>query len=231
MLGLWRSDELRAFVAVLEEPAALADELVTIGEGAGLEVFLAGGTDAFADRLHITRRLTSRLVDELQALQLAGRVTLLVAGPDPGPLRAADVALGVEVAGEPVPWGAHLVIGSGLANVWRVIDAVEPARQVSRRSALLASAARRPAASGRSRVRRAPRPDARSCRSTPPRWCRSRWVASPAIKPEIALPLGPDLAIRGTRWKPTTVSISSKVRAPGSERENGAVAARPAPRA
>jgi cation-transporting ATPase I len=138
VLGLWRSDELRAFVAVLEEPASLADELVQIGEGAGIEVFLAGGTDAFAQRLHITQRLTSRLVDELHALQVAGRVTLLVAGHDPAPLRAADVALGVEIAGEPAPWGAHLVIGSGLANAWRVIDAVGPARRVSQRSALLA---------------------------------------------------------------------------------------------
>jgi cation-transporting ATPase I len=139
VLGLWRGDELRAFVAVLEQPAPLADELVNIGEAAGLEVFLAGGSDAFANRLQITKRLVSgRLVEELHALQVAGRVTMLVAGHDPGPLRAADVALGVEIAGERAPWGAHLVIGPGLANAWRIIDAIQPARSVSRRSALLA---------------------------------------------------------------------------------------------
>ena len=47
---------------------------------------------------------------------------MLVAGDAPEPLRTADVGLGIEVNGVPVPWSAHLVVGSGLANVWRVVN-------------------------------------------------------------------------------------------------------------
>ncbi len=47
VLGLWHSDDFRGFVAVVEEPVPLADELVVAAKAARLEVFLAGGTDAF----------------------------------------------------------------------------------------------------------------------------------------------------------------------------------------
>ncbi len=53
-------------------------------------------------------------------------------------LRAADIGLGVEREGHRIPWGAHLVVGAGLVNAWRVVNAVDTAREVSRRSALLA---------------------------------------------------------------------------------------------
>ncbi len=39
-----------------------------------------------------------------------------------------------------MPWGADLVLGEGLTNAWRVVDAIGAARDVSRRSALLALA-------------------------------------------------------------------------------------------
>jgi len=139
VLGLWRGDECRALVAVVEEPAELVEELIALGASAGLEVFLAGGTDAFARRVNISGRLsTGQLEDEVRALQAAGRVAILVAGHEPGALRAADIGLGVEVPGSPVPSAAHLMVGPGLVNVWRVVNAVPQARDASGRSALLA---------------------------------------------------------------------------------------------
>ena len=98
-----------------------------------------GGTDAFARRLNIDGRLTAgRLAQSIRTLQAQDHVTLLVTGDDAAALRAADVGIGVEVPGAGVPFGADLLGGAGLANAWRVIDAVPTAREVSRRSALFA---------------------------------------------------------------------------------------------
>ena len=137
VLGLWRGDELQAFVSAVEEPVSLAREVVAAADEADLDVFLAGGSDAFAAALGIgqERLAVTELVDEVRALQRSGRVVLLVAGHDPGPLRAADLGLGVEVDGDPAPFAAHLVVGPGLANVWRIVRAVSDARSVSSRSA------------------------------------------------------------------------------------------------
>ena len=220
VLGLWRGDELRAFVAVVEEPAPLADELVEAAETAGLEVFLAGGTDAFARRLDIAQRLVvgpprrgaPGSATRGSRRRCSSRVTT------PHALRAADIGLGVEVRGEPVPWGARPVVGAGLANAWRVVDAVahgarrEPAQRAAR-----ARAARRPVASGRSRARRAQRgaasaaPDQRR-----PRWSRSRWVASPASQAGNRRFRAPGPGTRGTSSTPTRRSNCSRARPTGS---------------
>ena len=137
VLGLWRGDDLQAFVSTVEEPAALARDIVAAADEADLDVFLAGGSDAFATTLGIAKdRLSATgLVDEIRELQRSGRMVLLVAGHDPGPLRAADLGLGVEVPGDPAPFAAHVVVGPGLANVWRIVRAVADARSVSARSA------------------------------------------------------------------------------------------------
>ncbi len=139
VLGLWKNDTLLALVATRPEPVALADEIVDAARSADLEVVLAGGTDALADRLGIDRRLTATsLVDEIRDLQGGGRVVMYLGCAYTRALRAADVSLGVEREGHRIPWGAHLVVGTSLENAWRVVSAVDTAREVSRRSALLA---------------------------------------------------------------------------------------------
>src|SRR5439155_611008 len=78
VLGLWRGDDFRAFVAVVEEPADLVEELIEVGGSAGLEIFLSGGTDAFARRVNVSGRLSiGELEDEVRALQAAGRVAIV----------------------------------------------------------------------------------------------------------------------------------------------------------
>jgi cation-transporting ATPase I len=139
VLGLWRGEELHALVAVLEEPAPIACELVQSAQRVGLGVLLVGGSNAFGRRLGIDERIVaSRLVQELHELQRSGHVVMLVGAHHPAAMRAADVSLGIEVPGEQVPWAAHLVIGPGLVNAWRVVDSIRTAKDVSRRSALLA---------------------------------------------------------------------------------------------
>src|SRR5205823_13142741 len=106
---------------------------------AGLETCPSGGTDAFARRVNVSGRLSiGQLEDEVRALQAAGRVAILVAGNEPGALRAADIGLGVELPGSRVPSAAHLMVGPGLVNPRRVVNAVPKARDASGRSALLA---------------------------------------------------------------------------------------------
>ena len=141
VLALWRGDVLHALVAVVQSPTPLAEELVALATETGLEVLLMGGTDALATRLGIERRLVlARAVSEIADLQEAGRVVLFIGCRQHHALRAADIGLGMEIEGERVPWGAHLVIGPDLSNAWRIVDAIAPAREVSRRSALLAMA-------------------------------------------------------------------------------------------
>ena len=139
VLGLWHGDDLQAQVGVLKEPAALADELVNVARTSGLEVLVGGGGNELAHRLGIAHQpLPGPLVEELRALQEAGHAVMLVGGTDPEALRVADIGLGVVQSGKRTPSAAHLVVGPGLASVWRVVDAVRTARDVSHRSALLA---------------------------------------------------------------------------------------------
>jgi cation-transporting ATPase I len=130
--------DLRALVSLRPDPFPLVDELVVAARSAELEMTLVGGTLAFASRLGIDQRSTaSRAVATVGALQSAGHVVMYVGCRHTTALRVADVGLGVEREGHRVPWGAHLVIGSGLDNAWRIVDAIPRARDVSRRSALL----------------------------------------------------------------------------------------------
>lgn len=141
VLALWRGHVLQALVAVMPSPTPIAEELVALATETGLDVVLMGGTEALATRLGIEQRLVlARAASEIADLQEAGHVVMFVGCRQHQALRAADLGLGVEREGERVPWGAHLVIGPDLTNAWRIVDAIEPARQVSRRSALLAMA-------------------------------------------------------------------------------------------
>ena len=139
ILGLWKNDQLLALVAVQPEPVDLTDEIVAAAHSADLDVLLAGGSDAIAQRLGIERRLAaSQLVDEIGDLQRDGRVVMYLGSAYTAALRVADIGLGVERDGQRIPWSAHLVVGAGLENAWRIVGAVGTAREVSRRSALLA---------------------------------------------------------------------------------------------
>ncbi|WP_246144530.1 hypothetical protein [Actinacidiphila oryziradicis] len=80
------------------------------------------------------------LPEEVRRLQEDGQVVLLVTSAEEHALAAADVALtvvpGPGAAGR-VCWSADLICGPGLAQVWRILAALDEAHQVSTKSAHL----------------------------------------------------------------------------------------------
>jgi len=140
-LGLWRGDRLTALVAVAEEPVPLAREFVAEARESGLDVTLAGGSDALATRLgDLARTPATKVAEEIRELQRDGHVVMFVSGRAHKGLRAADIGIGVETPGRRAPMGAHMVVKEGLGQGWMLLAAVRRARTVSRRSALLALA-------------------------------------------------------------------------------------------
>ncbi|MGW5028189.1 hypothetical protein ACWEO9_25530, partial [Streptomyces albidoflavus] len=75
-------------------------------------------------------------------LQERGEVVLLVSAGNPRALAAADVGVAVlphaRAGHTAAHWSADLVCGPGLASLWRVLNAVDTARTVSRKAARLA---------------------------------------------------------------------------------------------
>ena len=140
-LGLWRGDRLMSLVAVAEEPVPLAREFVAEARASGLDVTLAGGTDALATRLGgLARTPATRVTEEIRQFQHAAHVVVFVSGRAHKGLRTADIGIGVETPGGRAPLGAHVVISEGLEQGWMLLAAVRRARSVSQRSALLALA-------------------------------------------------------------------------------------------
>ncbi|MFN8105127.1 MAG: cation-translocating P-type ATPase [Acidimicrobiia bacterium] len=140
-LALWRGDQLMAMVAVAPDPVPLGPELVAAARDSGLEVVLAGGTDAVAERLGgVVRWAAKDVVAEIRAAQSDGEVVVFASGRSHRGLRSADVGIGVETPGRKAPLGADVVIRQGLAQGWLLLAAIRRARAVSRRSALLAAA-------------------------------------------------------------------------------------------
>lgn len=74
-------------------------------------------------------------------LQRDGRCVLVVAAGDGAALDAADVGVGVLRGDAPADWRADLVCGPGLAEAWRLLAAVRPARRASERAAQLSLSA------------------------------------------------------------------------------------------
>ena len=141
VLGLWRGARLAALVSVVEEPEPLAEQLVDAAIEVGLDVVLAGGTDALAERLGgLDRWPATQVAQDIQIAQGTGQVVLYVSARAHTGLLASDVGVGVALPGRRAPTGADLVIQHGLGQAWLLLEAVARARPVSERSALLAVA-------------------------------------------------------------------------------------------
>lgn len=139
VLGLWHGNSLAALVAVAEEPEPLAERFVAAARDAGLDVVLAGGTDALADRVGTRRRWpATAVVADIRAAQGDGEVIMYASGQAHAGLLASDVGVGVTTPGKKVPTGADLIIDVNIGQGWLLLDAVIRARAVSRRSALIA---------------------------------------------------------------------------------------------
>ncbi len=138
VLGLTRGDRLVAITSAAPQLDPLAEELIEAGRRIG-RLAIAGVGSGLDRRFAVDATVAggSHLATSLRALQQDGRVVALVAGKGDAALRTADCGIGVIADGHPVPWGAHLVCGPGLAHAVRILDAVTAARTVSRRGSLI----------------------------------------------------------------------------------------------
>ncbi|WP_051712720.1 cation-translocating P-type ATPase [Spirillospora albida] len=78
------------------------------------------------------------LSEHILALQGAGEAVLLATTADTEAALAADVGVAVLGHGPSACWGADLVCGPGLGHLWRILGALGPAREASRRSVRMA---------------------------------------------------------------------------------------------
>ncbi|WP_148088177.1 HAD-IC family P-type ATPase [Couchioplanes caeruleus] len=120
--------ELHPLAAAVAEAARAVGRLVVAGKASGVAARL--GADAVAGG--------SRTAASVRALQVAGGAVILIAGRHDTALTAADCGIGVTVPGRRPPWGAHLLCGGELTDVWLTLQAAVLARQAGDRGARLA---------------------------------------------------------------------------------------------
>ncbi len=141
VLGLARAGRLEAMLAVDEETAPGIDTVATAAREEGLRVLVADdgerGRLGFADDILPT---DTGLVAAVRELQADGRVVALVSA-DRQALGAADCGIGVHRAGDPPPWGAHLLVGEDLETAALAVGAIGVSRRVTGDGTRLAIAA------------------------------------------------------------------------------------------
>jgi cation-transporting ATPase I len=138
VLALRRDGNLAGLVVTESELDPLATAVVGVARLAG-PVIVVGQHGRVGERVHADRVIPGgkRMASSVRALQAEGHVVAVVSGREQEALAAADVGIGVP-AGRP-PWGAHLLTMAGLADACRILQAIVPARAVSRRAATLAA--------------------------------------------------------------------------------------------
>jgi cation-transporting ATPase I len=140
VLLLQRDARPVALVFVIAELDPLAEALVTAAKSAG-QVLIAGLNSSLQRRLPVDGSVPGgdQLSASVRALQESGKVVVLVSARSGSSLAASDVGIGIDGTGGAPPWGAA-VLCSQVAEVCTVLQAVAPARNVSRRSAQLSIA-------------------------------------------------------------------------------------------
>ncbi|TDB82985.1 HAD family hydrolase [Actinomadura sp. KC216] len=110
-----------------------AADVVFLTEHASTRELVAWGDD--------TPVAVDDLAETVRALQREGHVVLAVSSGQDRALDAADVGVSVLRGDGPADWRADLVCGPGLADAWRLLTAVRPARRASERAAELSLSA------------------------------------------------------------------------------------------
>ncbi|TDD38400.1 HAD family hydrolase [Actinomadura sp. KC06] len=110
-----------------------AADVVFLTEHASTRELVAWGDDS--------PLAVEELAESVRALQREGHVVLAVSSGQDLALDAADVGVSVLRGDGPADWRADLVCGPGLADAWRLLTAVRPARRASDRAAELSLSA------------------------------------------------------------------------------------------
>jgi cation-transporting P-type ATPase I len=139
VLGITRDGDLMGFVAVIPEIDPEVELLVEEARRAGHELLVAGhaptaGVPTFDGAV----AGGSHLADEVRRLQSEGKVVAVVSARNGTALRAADCGIGITREPQAVPWDADLLCTDQLQDASFCLQATVVAREVSRRSTLLA---------------------------------------------------------------------------------------------
>ncbi|MDL4815534.1 cation-translocating P-type ATPase [Actinomadura opuntiae] len=118
-----------ALLSVAHEAA----DVVVLTEHASVQELVAWGDDSPVS--------VDDLADSVRALQRDGHVVLAVSCGQDEALDAADVGVSVLRGHGLADWCADIVCGPGLAEAWRLLTAVRPARRASDRAAELSLSA------------------------------------------------------------------------------------------
>ncbi len=140
----------RGVVAVDRHALRRLDRIDAVVVDASLVTGAAGAArdpsvDAFeatVRRLGLAReaaRGEDEAIERVRRLQLERRGVLFVGSGWPRACRAADVAIGVPRPGAPPPWGADLILPTGLDDALLVLDSLAAARDASRQSVQIAA--------------------------------------------------------------------------------------------
>lgn len=143
ILELHHQGSCVAIAAVELEPRTGLEELVAAAQKAEMRVFVASDDSEVLDRISADDRIgtSTPLIDTITRLQSEGYVVCALASHQPEALRASDCGIGLLLANQPTPWGAHIICGPDLSEVEFVISATVAARQISRQSVNIALAA------------------------------------------------------------------------------------------
>ena len=147
VVGIAHKGTVVGLAALEAEIDPLAEPLARAVHRANLLLVVAGGRTSpeggVAEQLGADRVVAggNRLAASIRALQREEKGVLVISGGHAhAALRAADCAIGLPGEGRPHPWSADLVTSAGLADAYLIVEAVPVARQVSRRSSLVALA-------------------------------------------------------------------------------------------
>ena len=140
MVGLAHRGRLVGLITLESELNPLAIPLASLAKRNGHTFVVAGGRGVGA-RLGASRTVPGRsaMRSSIRALQSEGFGVLLVSmGNAHQALDSADCGIGIAAEGTVVPWGADILAPGGLADAYRIIESIQVARDVARRSVLLA---------------------------------------------------------------------------------------------
>ena len=128
-----------ALVSVVVELDSVAESLLATARRV-CPVAIAGAAAAMRRRLQADRTVPggSRLLTSIRTLQKDGHAVMLISARGGAALAAADVGVGLMGKNGHPPWGAHILCGPGLAKAYPLVEALQPAREASTRSARIA---------------------------------------------------------------------------------------------
>ncbi|MFO0567262.1 MAG: HAD-IC family P-type ATPase [Polyangiaceae bacterium] len=139
-LALARDGRVVGLVGMSMIPQTGIEELIFAAHEAQMRVVIASNDEAVLQGLNVDDAIPSGdgLPSGIRRLQREGRSVMLVATGRAVGVGAADCAIGLVRAGEPPPWGAHLISRDDLSDVRFVLSACVTAKKVAKQSVNLA---------------------------------------------------------------------------------------------